>query len=82
MKKVLLFIAISFLVACSHPYSEMKEGYYAGSYQSYNFGYVTNYVYIQESKNGSTREIRYKVPDSVYWQLHDKSWGTYVKITH
>jgi hypothetical protein len=60
----------AFLLRCSRPYSEFKEGYYAGSYQSENFGRVTNYAYFQVNENGKTIERRYEIPNSLYWNLH------------
>ena len=82
MKKIKLIartILVSAFVSCSHPYSEFKEGYYSGCYQSENFGRITNFAYFQETIDGKTIERRYEIPDSLYWQLYRTSWGVYVK---
>ena len=78
--KRLVFIGLIFLTACSHPYSEMKEGRVVGSYQYNWFGNIRSFVYLQENINAKVVERRYEVPDSIYWRLVRYQYGTYVKI--
>jgi hypothetical protein len=78
LMKIIIF-GLFLLTACSHPYSEMKEGYYVGSEES-KIGYVRHYINLQEIHNGKTIERRYEVPDSVYWKINHTHYGTYIKI--
>ncbi len=82
IKLIILTILVGVFVSCSHPYSEFKEGYYAGSYQSYSFGRITNFAYFQVIVDGKTVERRYEIPDSLYWDLYHRSWGVYLKKTN
>jgi hypothetical protein len=79
IKLIILTILVSALVSCSHPYSEFKEGYYVGCYQSDNFGRITSFAFFQETIKGKTVERRYEIPDSLYWKLYHTNWGVYVK---